>query len=174
MRNAVLLAAALLLSPPAGDAATRPRPEMLQPPVRPACVSSPFGPRRQIGPQAPAAFHRGIDLPAMAGAPVFAVAAGQVVGIHRRGPGGLEVVIRHDHFTALYAHLGSVAPALAEGKSRVAAGERIGVVGRTGVTYGTHLYFEVLIDGQPINPQPLLGLQCCETDSSFCPAASPR
>jgi murein DD-endopeptidase MepM/ murein hydrolase activator NlpD len=149
----IYLAAALLLSLPA--------PEALQVPVKPACVSSPFGPRRSLGPGAPAAFHQGIDLPAAAGAPVFAVAPGVVVGVHRRGPGGLEVVIRHAAFTALYAHLGSIAPMLANGQTRIAAGERIGVVGRSGITFGTHLYFEVLKDGEPVDPQPLLGVPSC-------------
>ena len=37
------------------------------------------------------------------------------------------VLVRHDGFEALYAHLGSVTPALAEGKRHVAAGEKIGV-----------------------------------------------
>jgi murein DD-endopeptidase MepM/ murein hydrolase activator NlpD len=133
----------------------------LHAPVAHACISSPFGPRRRIGPQAPAAFHRGVDLRAPAGGIVSAVGAGTVIGIHRRGPGGLEVVVRHSGFTALYAHLGSVAPALADGATRLAAGQRIGVVGRTGVTYGTHLYFEMRVNGAPVDPAPLLGLSRC-------------
>src|SRR5450755_1166068 len=82
--------AGALLSTPLPSAASPPEPGSLLAPVTPACVSSPFGPRRRIGPSAPAAFHRGIDLPAPAGAPVHAAAAGTVVSIHRRGPGGLE------------------------------------------------------------------------------------
>jgi murein DD-endopeptidase MepM/ murein hydrolase activator NlpD len=151
-------------------AAAGPAPQLLGAPVANACVSSPFGPRRWIGPQAPAMFHNGIDLPAPAGGAVLAAAAGQVVSVHRRGKGGLEVAIRHKTppgaaftgvVTTLYAHLGSVTPALAAGKTSVAAGERLGVVGRTGVTYGTHLYFEVRIDGTPVDPAPLLGVTAC-------------
>jgi murein DD-endopeptidase MepM/ murein hydrolase activator NlpD len=130
-------------------------------PVANACISSPFGPRRRIGPHAPAAFHRGVDLPAPAGGAVSAVAAGHVVGIHRLGPGGLQVTVRHDGYTAIYAHLGRVTPGLAEGRTRLAAGQPIGVVGRTGVTYGTHLYFEILVNGQPVDPGPMLGLSHC-------------
>ena len=133
----------------------------LLPPVAHGCITSPFGPRRRIGPQAPAGFHRGVDLRAPAGGAVSAVATGVVIGIHRRGPGGLEVVVRHAGFTALYAHLGSVAPALAEGVTRLVAGQRIGVVGRTGVTYGTHLYFEITVNGTPVDPAPLLGMSAC-------------
>jgi murein DD-endopeptidase MepM/ murein hydrolase activator NlpD len=74
----------------------------------------------------------------------------------------LELTIQHGGgFMTLYAHLGSIAPPLAEGRRTVAAGERIGVVGRSGVTYGTHLYFEVLVNAQPIDPEPLLSVGRC-------------
>jgi murein DD-endopeptidase MepM/ murein hydrolase activator NlpD len=144
----------------AASAAERPPPAML-PPVAQSCITSPFGPRRAIGPQAPAAFHRGVDLRAPAGAAVTAVAPGRILAIHRRGMDGMEVAIRHDGYVALYAHLGNLAPPVALGRSTVKAGDRIAVVGRTGVTYGTHLYFEILVDGQPVDPEPLLGLPRC-------------
>ena len=86
---------------------------LLLPPVAPACVSSPFGPR--ILPNRPLAgvFHNGIDLPAQIGSPVLAVAPGTVIRVQRHGIGGLEVLIQHDGFVAVYSHLGLVAPALA-------------------------------------------------------------
>ncbi len=106
-------------------------------------------------------YHYGIDLPAPSGAPVRAVAAGEVIRIGRRGAGGLEVVLQHSNFTTLYAHLGSVTPALAQGKRSVVAGERLGLVGRTGVSYGTHVYFELQVDGRRVDPAPYLRLQPC-------------
>jgi murein DD-endopeptidase MepM/ murein hydrolase activator NlpD len=128
-------------------------------------MTSAFGLRHAVGPHAPAAFHNGIDLRAPAGGAVYAVAPGRVASIRRMGMGGLQVVLRHagpNGLTGtLYAHLGSVAPALAEGKSQVAAGEKLGVVGRTGVTYGTHLYFEAEVNNQRVDPQPLLGVAAC-------------
>jgi murein DD-endopeptidase MepM/ murein hydrolase activator NlpD len=135
----------------------------LQPPVTPACVSSPFGWRHAVGPRAPAGFHNGVDLPAPAGALVRAAADGQVLSIRRMGIGGLQVVLGHggSGFVTLYAHLGSVVPALAEGRRRLAAGEPIGRVGRTGITYGTHVFFEVLVHGHPVDPAPLLGVAPC-------------
>ena len=150
----MILIATALLHLAAADA---PPPPLL-PPVAHACVSSPFGNRPPPGPHA-IGFHNGIDLPAPAGGAVTAVAAGQVIGIHRRGPGGLEVLIRHNGFTAIYAHLGRVTPALAMGRSRVAAGEPIGVVGHSGVTYGMHLFFGILVDGRAVDPAPWLALQ---------------
>ena len=141
----------------------------LLPPVRSACISSPFGPR--ILPNRPLAgtYHYGVDLAAPAGAAVFATAPGKVVRIHRMGPGGLEVIVQHDGFLAIYSHLGMVTPALAEGKTRVAAGEKLGVVGHSSLTYGMHLFFEIKLAGQPVDPAPYLGLTPCKGPGGSSP-----
>ena len=132
------------------------------PPVTPACISSPFGQRHAVGPHAPAAFHNGVDLPAPAGALVHAAAAGTVVAVKRQGLGGVTVHLRHaDGTTTLYAHLGNLVPAVAEGQRNLAAGAPIGHVARTGVTYGTHVFFAVFRDGEAIDPEPLLGVARC-------------
>lgn len=149
-----------LLLTMAGVAQAQPAPGELLLPVRPACVSSPFGPRHAVGPHA-ALMHYGVDLPAAAGTWVTAAAAGQVAAIRRLGADGLEVDLDHGRFVTRYAHLGSVAPALAEGRRSVAAGERLGRIGRSGVTYGTHLHFEVRVGGVPVDPQPFLGVLPC-------------
>jgi murein DD-endopeptidase MepM/ murein hydrolase activator NlpD len=107
-------------------------------------------------------FHNGVDLPAPAGATVRAVAAGMVVGIHRRGVGGLAVRLRHaPGFETFYAHLGRLTPALAQGKRQVKAGEEIGVIGRSGLTYGTHLFFAIFVQGKAVDPEPYLKLPRC-------------
>jgi murein DD-endopeptidase MepM/ murein hydrolase activator NlpD len=133
----------------------------LQPPLSPACISSPFGWRHAVGPHAPAGFHNGIDIPAPAGAYIRAAAAGRVVIVKRMGMGGLQIILDHGGFQTLYAHLGSVVPAIAEGKRTVVAGEPIGRVGWTGVSYGTHVFFEVLEGGKPVDPNAFLGLSPC-------------
>lgn len=130
-------------------------------PFQPTCISSPFGPRQNAGPRA-STFHRGIDLPAAAGTWVRAVAAGRVVAIRRRTARGLEIdVALPDGRVIRYAHLGQVAPALAEGRREVAAGTALGRVGRTGITYGTHLHLEVLVDGVAVDPAPFFALNRC-------------
>ncbi len=131
--------------------------------MSPTCVTSPFGMRRRIGPNA-VGFHNGMDLAAPAGGVIRAVADGRVLAIHKRGPGGLEILIWHggaDGFVSLYSHVGLVAPAFAEGKRVVSAGEKIGVVGRTGVTYGTHLFFGILVGGVAIDPEPFFSIGRC-------------
>ncbi len=158
------LAVALLLLAGPAVAQTAPvvpnpvlQPPLLQPPVMPACVSSPFGWRQAVGPHAPAGFHNGIDLPAPAGALVHAAAAGTVLVIKRQGLGGVTVHLGHPGgMTTLYAHLGNLVPAIAEGRRSVAAGEPLGHVARTGVTYGTHVFFAVLVNGQAVDPLGLM------------------
>jgi murein DD-endopeptidase MepM/ murein hydrolase activator NlpD len=132
------------------------------PPVNPACISSPFGLRHAVGPMAPAGFHNGIDIPAPAGAHVVAVAAGRVLMVKKMGAAGLQVEIEHpDGLVSIYAHLGSTSPAIATGQRVVTAGAWLGRIGRTGVTYGTHLFFMVRRDGKPVDPAPYLGLAPC-------------
>jgi murein DD-endopeptidase MepM/ murein hydrolase activator NlpD len=131
------------------------------PPVMPACISSPFGARPAGGPRA-SRDHGGIDLPAPAGARVQAAAAGQVAAIRRRGAAGLEVDLRHPGgWVTRYAHLGSVAPALASGRRSLAQGEVLGRIGRTGITYGTHLHLELWLNGVRQDPAPALRLMPC-------------
>jgi murein DD-endopeptidase MepM/ murein hydrolase activator NlpD len=156
------IAAVAFVLPCAAYATTLPlRNSTLLLPVGAACISSPFGPR--VLPNRPLAgsYHYGVDLPAPAGAPVRAAAPGHVVRIQHKGPGGLEMLVQHDGFVGVYSHLGTIMPAFAEGKTAVAAGEKLGVVGHTGVTYGMHLYFEMLLAGRPVDPAPYLGVPLC-------------
>jgi len=150
-----LLPAMLLLSAAAHA-------QTLGPPVTPACISSPFGMRHAVGPHAPAAFHNGVDLPAPAGALVHAAADGTVLRIKRQGLGGVTVHLGHPGgLVTLYAHLGNLVPAIAEGKRAVQTGEPLGHVARTGVTYGTHVFFAVLRGNEAIDPEPLLAVPRC-------------
>jgi murein DD-endopeptidase MepM/ murein hydrolase activator NlpD len=144
----------------AGEARRAPT---LLPPVSPACISSLFGPR--VLPDHPAAgtYHYGIDLPAPVGSPVFATAPGTAVRVQRKGPGGLEMLVQHDGFLGIYSHFGMIMPAFAEGKRTVAAGEKLGVVGRTGVTSGAHLFFGMILAGRPVDPAQYLGVPLCNT-----------
>jgi murein DD-endopeptidase MepM/ murein hydrolase activator NlpD len=143
-------------------------PATLQPPVASSCISSPFGWRRALGPGAPAGLHNGLDLAAPAGTPVRAAASGTIVAIRRRGPGGEFISVHHpDGRTTLYAHLGVLAPKIAMGKRSVAAGEVLGRVGRSGITFGAHVFFAVFDAGKPVDPEPLLHVPRCA-------AAKPR
>jgi murein DD-endopeptidase MepM/ murein hydrolase activator NlpD len=145
-----------------GSATAQPVIHVLLPPVSPTCVTSPYGPRILAHNPLADQFHHGLDLRAALGTAVHAVAAGQVISIDRRGAGGLEVRVRHDGFTALYAHLGRLTPALARGQRSVTAGEALGVVGLSGLTFGPHLYFELWVSGHRVDPEPYLGIPLCK------------
>ena len=136
------------------------------PPVEPACVSSPFGPR--VLPNRPLAgtFHNGIDIPAPIGSPVTAVAPGTVIRIQRHGIGGLEILIQHGGFIGIYSHLGLITPMLAEGRKAIYGGERIATVGRTGLSYGPHLYFGMIVDGRSVDPAPYIKVLPCGSSAS--------
>jgi hypothetical protein len=124
-----------------------------------SCISSGFGPR--IMPDRPQAgtFHNGVDLPAAEGTPVRAVASGKLLRIERGGPGGLEVLVQHDGYVSVYSHLASVAPLLSKGL--ILAGDEVGTVGHTGVSFGPHLFFALLKGGRAVDPRPFLGVPFC-------------
>ena len=131
-------------------------PPALSPPVTPACISSPYGERPAGGPRA-SRVHSGVDLPAPLGAWIGAAAPGRVTAIRRINYSGLEVQVTHaGGLVTRYAHLGDVSPALVEGRRDVRAGDRLGRVGRTGITYGTHVHFEVWLRGTRVDPAPYL------------------
>jgi murein DD-endopeptidase MepM/ murein hydrolase activator NlpD len=73
----------------------------------------------------------------------------------------LEILIQHDGFVGVYSHLGLIAPLLAEGAKNIYGGERIATVGRSGLTYGPHLYFGMIVDGRSVDPAPFLQVAAC-------------
>jgi murein DD-endopeptidase MepM/ murein hydrolase activator NlpD len=164
MQWGVMVLALVTTPDPSQAAASRVSAKVaMLPPVTPACVSSPFGPRVMAGRPLAGTFHSGIDIPAPIGSPVRAVAPGTVIRIHRRGVGGLEILIQHDGFIGVYSHLGLIAPVLAEGRRAVRGGERIATVGRSGLTYGAHLYFGMIVNGRPVDPAPYLNVVPCDS-----------
>ena len=157
------LVVVLALLSAGGAAAADPPRTALAPPVRSACISSPFGWRHAIGPFIPAGFHNGVDLAAPAGAEVRAAASGTIAAIRRRGAGGLWVLISHPGgMSTLYAHLGTIWGRIIDGQRHVAAGDPIGHVGYTGLIHGTHVFFAVFEDGRAVDPEPLLGVPRCD------------
>jgi murein DD-endopeptidase MepM/ murein hydrolase activator NlpD len=76
------------------------------------------------------------------------------------------MLIQHDGFIGVYSHLGLIAPILAEGGKAVYRGERIATVGRSGLTFGPHLYFGMMVNGRPVDPAPYLKIASCGIDSA--------
>ena len=99
-------------------------------------------------------FHRGIDLAVPAGTQVLAPWSGRVVSVGSQAGYGNYVVVEHpEGFQTLYAHLGSAS--VRKGDS-VTAGEALGTVGSSGRSTGPHLHFEVIRNGNRIDPKAVL------------------
>lgn len=119
---------------------------------RPAGVTS-YG-NWQQGPRTTRSLfmHEGVDLVAPTGTPVQAAADGVVVGAGPNGRYGNWIRIDHaGKLSTVYGHLSGFAPGIAAG-TPVLRGEVIGYVGSTGRSTGSHLHFELLTDGKPVNP----------------------
>jgi murein DD-endopeptidase MepM/ murein hydrolase activator NlpD len=116
-------------------------------------VSSPFGER--INPfTGIVSMHTGIDIAWWPGSPVKATADGEVVLSGWSGAYGITVMILHKYgFMTKYAHLQD---AHVNVGARVRKGQIVGSIGLTGNTTGYHLHYEVLLDGQVVNPEPYL------------------
>ncbi|MCG6883422.1 MAG: DUF5930 domain-containing protein [Silicimonas sp.] len=94
--------------------------------------------------------HEGHDYAGATGTPIHATADGVVVHAGRLAGYGNLIKIRHDFgFETRYAHLSRIR--VQEGE-RVSRGDRIGDMGNTGRSTGTHLHYEIRIGGEPMNP----------------------
>jgi len=95
--------------------------------------------------------HNGLDLIAPQEASVLATADGTVSKVARssRGQGNLIELTHPGGYKTRYAHLSDIA--VHEGQ-KVRKGARIGTVGMSGSSYAPHLHYEVLKDGEYMDP----------------------
>ena len=123
-------------------------------PVRTAEFTSGYGIRTDPF-QGRAARHQGIDLAAPIGTPIYATADGTVseAGYNSGGYGNLIKVDHGRGIETRYAHLSRV---LVSPGQRIARGQLIGHMGSTGRSTGSHLHYEVRIDGRAVNPIPFM------------------
>ncbi|MEC3881820.1 M23 family metallopeptidase [Parapedobacter sp. 10938] len=113
-------------------------------------ISSGFG--RRASPTARASSnHMGIDIPASRGTPVYAPADG-VVAKTRGSAGGYGKMIEMEHsfgFSTVFGHLHEI---MVEPGQKIGRGKVIGLVGSTGISTGPHLHYEILKNGNKIDP----------------------
>jgi murein DD-endopeptidase MepM/ murein hydrolase activator NlpD len=94
--------------------------------------------------------HEGIDVAAPTGTPIEAPAAGRVVEVGWESGYGNVVVLDHGYgIETKFAHTSKV---LVRTGQRVKRGDRIALVGSTGLATGPHLHYEVHVNGRPVNP----------------------
>jgi murein DD-endopeptidase MepM/ murein hydrolase activator NlpD len=100
------------------------------------------------------AFHSGLDFPGQRMTPVAATAPGVVAFTGQRSGYGETVEIDHGGgLKTRYGHLAAVSVRVGE---HVALGDRLGGMGSTGRSTGTHLHYEVWLNGRPMNPERYL------------------
>jgi murein DD-endopeptidase MepM/ murein hydrolase activator NlpD len=113
-------------------------------------IAASFGWRTNPWPE----YHKGLDLEADYGTPVHATAAGTVASAGWDGGFGIKVDIDHGNgYHTWYAHLSR---ASVNAGARVTKGQLIALSGSTGSSTGPHLHYQLMRDGQPIDPQPFL------------------
>ncbi|WP_428771418.1 M23 family metallopeptidase [Treponema sp. HNW] len=122
-------------------------------PLARGVISSAFGTRVSpiTGRQS---FHRGIDIAAPEGTPVFACKSGitAFIGVDERY--GNYIILQHDNnMQSMYAHLKTVS--VQTGDTAV-KGAQIGTVGNTGLSTGSHLHFEIQVGGKAQDPSSLV------------------
>jgi murein DD-endopeptidase MepM/ murein hydrolase activator NlpD len=116
-------------------------------------LSSMFGTRKDPFTGAPD-FHPGLDIAANHGAPIRATADGTIESAGYAGNYGNAVVIRHGFgISTRYGHMSRIAVRTGMVIKR---GEVIGYVGATGRATSAHLHYEILHNGQTINPLRML------------------
>jgi len=96
-------------------------------------------------------FHKGIDLTALKGSPIYATAKGKVIVAANFHDGyGNKVVIDHGFgYKTVYAHLHKIQVKVGQ---EMDLGDLIGQVGNTGISVSPHLHYEVRLENKVVNP----------------------
>jgi murein DD-endopeptidase MepM/ murein hydrolase activator NlpD len=96
--------------------------------------------------------HTGVDWAAPTGTPIYAAGNGVIDEIGVKGGYGKYIRIRHANgYETAYGHMTAFARGLDDG-SHVRQGQVIGFVGSTGLSTGSHVHFEILINDRFVNP----------------------
>jgi murein DD-endopeptidase MepM/ murein hydrolase activator NlpD len=124
---------------------------LVRKPVAVGMVTSPFGwrthPLLHIS-----ELHTGVDWGAPMGTPIFAAGSGAIEEIGPKGGYGKYIRIRHANgYETAYGHMTAFARGLDVG-SKVRQGQIIGFVGSTGLSTGSHVHFEILVNDRFVDP----------------------
>jgi murein DD-endopeptidase MepM/ murein hydrolase activator NlpD len=96
-------------------------------------------------------YHKGIDISAITGTPIYAPADGTVTFCGWSGGWGLNLVVRHsDTISTRFAHCSAIEVAVGQSVQR---GDLVARVGSTGRSVGPHVHYEVLRNGVQIDPE---------------------
>lgn len=99
-------------------------------------------------------FHKGLDLAAPEGTPIYAADSGTVIyatsdGGYNGGAGNWVVITHGNGLVTTYMHCSSVFVGVGDSVSK---GQNIANVGNTGNSFGAHLHFQVEVNGSAVDP----------------------
>lgn len=94
--------------------------------------------------------HKGIDIGANTGTPIYASIEGTVTLVSDEGDYGTHVKIENEDILTIYAHCSEI---LVKEGDKIKKGDKIALVGSTGNSTGPHLHFEVRRDNRTVNPE---------------------
>ena len=124
---------------------------LVRKPVAEGIMRSPFGIRRHpiLG---YTKMHTGVDWAAPTGTPIYAAGNGVVEKAGWESGYGKFVLIRHNNgYETAYGHMSAFARGMDEG-TRVRQGQVIGFVGSTGLSTGSHVHYEIRVNGRFVDP----------------------
>ena len=99
-------------------------------------------------------FHSGLDISTTYGTPVRVTGEGVVIAAERSAGYGLVVDVDHGRgISTRYAHLSGFTVVVGQA---LTGGEIVGYVGRSGRSTGSHLHYEVRVNGGPVNPSKFM------------------
>ena len=123
-------------------------------PVKGTALTSGYGVRSDPF-KGRAAMHAGIDLAGPLGTPIYATADGMVNRAEYNN-GGYGNLVELNHGRGIQTRYGHLTRSIVQAGQRVKRGDLIGYMGSTGRSTGSHLHYEVRIDGKAVNPVPFL------------------
>ena len=127
---------------------------LVRKPIAEGDMTSPFGMRFH-----PilhyARMHTGVDWAAPIGTPIYAAGNGVIIKAGWDGGYGRRVEIQHANgYVTAYNHMSGFGRGIAEG-ARVVQGQTVGYLGDTGLATGPHLHYEVIINGNFVDPMAI-------------------
>ena len=96
--------------------------------------------------------HTGVDWAAPTGTPIYAAGNGTIEKAGWESGYGKFILIRHTNgYETAYGHMSGFARGIDEG-TRVRQGQVIGFVGSTGLSTGSHVHYEIRVNGRFVDP----------------------
>jgi len=127
---------------------------LIRKPIVAGEITSPFGMRYHPILRY-ARMHTGVDWGAPIGTPILAAGAGVVITAEFTSGYGRRVEIQHANgYVTTYSHLSGFARGLVAG-AHVTQGQLIGYLGQSGLATGPHLHYEVIINGNFVDPMAI-------------------